>query len=141
MFSITPRTARLTFAAIAADSEYLIAMSRTYNLPSAKAAGTFGQALPAVPFDELITTGESRRITFMSENADTRANLGCVNGTDAPVTIDISQNELAELCNVSRSLLASLLAALRKDGLIEPGYGTITVLQPARIEERLSQFT
>ena len=76
---------------IEASSPDLLAMSRTYNLPSGKAAGTFGQALPAVPFEELITTGESRRITFMSENADTRANLGCVNGTDMPVTIDITE--------------------------------------------------
>lgn len=60
---------------------------------------------------------------------------------NTPVTIDISQSELAELCNVSRSLLASLLAALKKDGLIEPGYGTITVLQPTRLEDRLSEFT
>ncbi|MGD8441183.1 MAG: hypothetical protein PVG53_11640 [Holophagae bacterium] len=89
VFGLAPNV--LGSLAIAADSESLIAMSRTYNLPSAKTAGTFGQALPAVPFDELITTGESRRITFMSENADTRANLGCVNGTDAPVTIDIAE--------------------------------------------------
>jgi hypothetical protein len=91
VFDLEPNA--LGSLAIAADSEFLIAMSRTYNLPSAKTAGTFGQALPAVPFDDLITTGESRRITFMSETADTRANLGCVNGTDAPVTIDITEHD------------------------------------------------
>jgi len=93
VFGLEPNA--LGSLAIATDSEYLIAMSRTYNLPTAKAAGTFGQALPAVAFDELITTGESRRITFMSENADTRANLGCVNGTDEPVTIDITEVDSA----------------------------------------------
>jgi predicted GH43/DUF377 family glycosyl hydrolase len=89
VFGLEPNA--LGSLAIAADSEYLIAMSRTYNLPTAKAAGTFGQALPAVPFDDLITTGEIERITFMSENADVRANLGCVNGMDTPVTIDITE--------------------------------------------------
>jgi predicted GH43/DUF377 family glycosyl hydrolase len=93
VFDLEPNA--LGSLAITADSESLIAMSRTYNLPTAKTAGTFGQALPGVPFDELITTGESRRITFMSENADTRANLGCVNGTDTPVTIDITERNAA----------------------------------------------
>ncbi|MCV2868487.1 Crp/Fnr family transcriptional regulator [Defluviimonas sp. WL0002] len=56
------------------------------------------------------------------------------------VTIDISQTELAELCNVSRSLLASLLAKLRQQGVIESGYGSITVLNPAALEQRLRDF-
>ena len=72
---------------IAADSDYVIAMSRTYNIPASKIAGTFGQALPAVPAGELIQSGETRRIIFMSENPDFRANLGCVNGTDSVVEI------------------------------------------------------
>ena len=29
-------------------------MSRTYNLPSAKVAGTFGQELPGIPADRMI---------------------------------------------------------------------------------------
>ncbi len=74
---------------IAADSDRVIAMSRTYNIPADKIAGTFGQALPAVPAGALIPFGETRRIIFMNENADFRANLGCVNGTDAPVEISI----------------------------------------------------
>ncbi len=54
------------------------------------------------------------------------------------VTIDISQTELADLCNVSRSLLAHLLAEMKREGLIEPGYGSITVLNPEALEKRLS---
>lgn len=53
------------------------------------------------------------------------------------VTIDISQTQLAELCNVSRSLLADLLARLRQQGLIEPGYGSITILDPDKLQQRL----
>ncbi len=73
--------------AIGASSPYLIAMSRTYNIPGGKVAGTFGQALPAVPLDDFINSGTTQRIIFMSENDDFRANLGCVNGTDMPIEI------------------------------------------------------
>lgn len=57
------------------------------------------------------------------------------------VTIDISQTELADLCNVSRSLLAGVLSSLKQQGLIEPGYGNITILQPQKLEERLLSLT
>lgn len=56
------------------------------------------------------------------------------------VTIDINQTELADLCNVSRSLLASLLSTLKQQGLIEPGYGSITVLKPTELERRLQDL-
>ena len=93
VFDLEPNA--LGALAIATDSDSLIAMSRTYNVPADEVAGTFGQALPAAPFDELITTGETGRITFMSENADVRANLGCVNGRDTPVAIDITEYDAA----------------------------------------------
>jgi hypothetical protein len=80
---------------IAADDEGVIAMSRTYNVPGAKVAGTFGQALPAIPTDELIGAGEVRRIIFMSEDPTTRSNIGCVNGTDSEVEIVIDLYESA----------------------------------------------
>ena len=35
----------------------LLAMSRTYNLPSAEAAGTFGQELPGIPADRMSPPG------------------------------------------------------------------------------------
>ena len=73
--------------AIAASNPNLIAMSRTYNIPPAKIAGTFGQALPAVAFDDLIASGTTQRIIFMTENDGFRANLGCVNGTDSTLEI------------------------------------------------------
>jgi formylglycine-generating enzyme required for sulfatase activity len=81
--------------AIAASSPYLIGMSRTYNIPGEKVAGTFGQALPAVPEDDFIMAGETQRIIFMSENDDFRANLGCVNGTDMTVQIAIDLYDAA----------------------------------------------
>ncbi|TNF59014.1 MAG: Crp/Fnr family transcriptional regulator [Rhodobacteraceae bacterium] len=60
---------------------------------------------------------------------------------NTPVTIDMSQSELADLCNVSRSLLAGILASLKQQGLIEPGYGSITVLNPTQLERRLTDVT
>jgi len=66
-----------------------------------------------------------------------------ISGTlqNAEVTIDISQVELADLCNVSRSLLANFLGELKRDGLIEPGYGSITILNPGALEKRLREFS
>ena len=65
-------------------------MSRTYNVPTAKVAGTFGQAIPGIPADNLIMQNETKRIIFMSENDDLRANLGCVNGVNDNVRIAIT---------------------------------------------------
>jgi len=73
--------------AISADSAFLGVMSRTYNVPTAKVTGTFGQAIPGVPGSNLTMQGETKRIIFMSENDDLRANLGCVNGVNDSVRI------------------------------------------------------
>jgi hypothetical protein len=76
--------------AITSDSASLGIMSRTYNLPTAKVAGTFGQDIPGIPADQLIQQGETGRIIFMSENDDFRANFGCVNGVNDSVRVNIS---------------------------------------------------
>jgi len=75
--------------AVEASSPELLAMSRTYNLPSAKVAGTFGQELPGIPADRMIRSGVKKRIIFMNENADVRSNVGCVNGSDEPVVVSL----------------------------------------------------
>jgi len=67
--------------AIMSTSPDLLAMSRTYNLPGEKAAGTYGQAFPAMLTNDFIQYGEPRRILFASEHADLRTNIGCQNGT------------------------------------------------------------
>jgi hypothetical protein len=73
---------------LVSTSESVIGMSRTYSTPAGE-AGTFGQSMPAIPATGMISSGERRRITFMSEDAESRANLGCVNGTDRPLQISI----------------------------------------------------
>jgi formylglycine-generating enzyme required for sulfatase activity len=72
---------------VAASDRNLIGMSRTYNIPPETIGGTFGQAIPAVPEGDLMRSGETRRIIFMSENAGFRANIGCVNGGGSTVRI------------------------------------------------------
>jgi hypothetical protein len=75
--------------AVEASGPELLAMSRTYNLPSAEVAGTFGQELPGIPADRMIASGVKKRIIFMNENVDVRSNVGCVNGGDEPATVSI----------------------------------------------------
>ncbi len=74
---------------IEASEPDLLAMSRTYNLPSAKVASTFGQGLPGIPADRMIPTGVKKRILFLSEDDDVRANLGCINGVGTEVAVQI----------------------------------------------------
>ena len=74
---------------LVASTGSVIGMSRTYNSPDGKAAGTFGQGLPAIRSSEMISGTEPRRIIFLSEDSDSRANVGCVNGSSGPVTIHI----------------------------------------------------
>jgi hypothetical protein len=75
--------------ALEASGIDLLAMSRTYNLPSAKVAGTFGQELPGIPADRMIAPGVKKRIIFMNENDDVRSNVGCQNAGPDPVTVKI----------------------------------------------------
>jgi hypothetical protein len=87
VFDLQPDT--VGALALSADTMDLLAMTRTYNIPGVKVAGTFGQALPGVPMNQMIQTGVTKRIIFMNENDDTRANVGCVNGVDQAVRVAI----------------------------------------------------
>ncbi len=87
VFGLEPNTVGALL--IVADSGDLLAMSRTYNISNSKAAGTFGQALPGVHMNTMISTGEYKRVIFMRENDEFRANLGCVNAVDAEVLVNI----------------------------------------------------
>ncbi len=73
--------------AVLADTTGALVMSRTYNRSAGETTSTFGQSMPGVALEDMITTGQRRRIVFMTENADYRANLGCQNGKPANLTI------------------------------------------------------
>jgi hypothetical protein len=66
--------------ALLSTSPNLLSMSRIYNTPSGEPAGTYGQAMPAVATEDLIQSGERKRILFATENDDMRTNVGCQNG-------------------------------------------------------------
>jgi len=74
--------------AISASGSDALSIARIFNQDEAGDGGTFGQALPGVGADDLIMEGETRRIVFMSEDDDFRANLGCQNGTDGEISIN-----------------------------------------------------
>jgi CRP-like cAMP-binding protein len=59
--------------------------------------------------------------------------------TDGPVTLNISQAELAVMIGVSRQTLNSLLSDLRREGLVETSFRSIRVLDPTRLRSRGSQ--
>ncbi len=73
--------------AVVADSEHVLLMSRTYNQPEDQEAGTFGQGLPGIAQTDMTPAGVRQRILFMTENEGFRANLGCQNGTPAPLRV------------------------------------------------------
>jgi hypothetical protein len=73
--------------AIKSTTPDLLAMSRTYNTPTDKAAGTYGQAIPAIRSENFIQSGERRRILFGSENSEMRTNVGCLNPGSRDVAV------------------------------------------------------
>jgi uncharacterized repeat protein (TIGR01451 family) len=71
--------------AVISDSSDLLLMSRTYN---ATDTGTFGQAIPGMAMDQLIPENTRMRVLFMTQNDDYRSNLGIMNGTGFPMTVN-----------------------------------------------------
>jgi len=74
--------------AISASGPDVLSIARIFNQAEAEQGGAFGQALPGVGAGDLIMEGETRRLIFMSEDDDSRANLGCQNGTDGDISIN-----------------------------------------------------
>jgi hypothetical protein len=74
------------FGALAAisDSEDLKFFIRTFNQTD---SGTYGQAIPGLPADDLIQANMKKRILFFTENDAFRSNIGLLNGTGSPITI------------------------------------------------------
>jgi hypothetical protein len=85
VFGVPDGTDAVGAVAFISDSADLLFFSRTYNSSD---AGTFGQAMPGFASDDLIPAGEMKRILFFTENSDYRSNIGILNGTGAPMTIE-----------------------------------------------------
>jgi hypothetical protein len=73
--------------ALLSTSPDLKAMARIVNLPQKTGAGCFGQAIPALSYGEFTGFRERRRLLFGTENADSRFNVGCLNGSSIPARV------------------------------------------------------
>ena len=109
---------------LVASTESVIAMSRIYNLPPGETAGTFGQGLPAIRATEMIPTGVTKRIIFLSEDDDFRANLGCVNGIDAGVAVAIELHDSEGVALETKHMLLPPYSNLQINGIFQ-GYAPI----------------
>jgi len=74
---------------IEASSEDLLAMSRIFNNTWGKAAGSYGQAMPAIRIDDFTAKDERRRILFGTENAEMRFNVGCQSAYEFHLRINL----------------------------------------------------
>ncbi len=89
VFGLDPEDAPFGALAIASDREGVLAMARVFNQPPGKIGGTFGQAIPVVQVEGMIRENERRRILFMSEDVELRANVGCQNGSADSLRVNI----------------------------------------------------
>jgi hypothetical protein len=84
-FGVMDGTDAFGALAVISDSDDLKFFSRTYNTSE---DGTFGQAMPGFAADDLIPANEMKRILYFTENGDFRSNIGVLNGTGSPMTIN-----------------------------------------------------
>jgi len=84
VFGVTDDMSAAGSVAVLSDTDKLIGFARTFNVSD---EGTYGQAIPLVPSEELIPVGFIGRILFFTENADYRSNIAILNGTGEPMTV------------------------------------------------------
>ena len=86
----------------------------------------FWEVLEALT-DALIPNNRHRVVSTLLRVA------ACKHGGDAPVSLPITQAELAAITNLSRQTCGALLRAFESSALIRLGYGEIELLAPARL--------
>jgi CRP/FNR family cyclic AMP-dependent transcriptional regulator len=74
-----------------------------------------------------------RRGTNPTRAAGVLANMAA--GQPGPATIRVTQQELAELLGVTRATANAALRELQKRRLVDRGYGTLTIPDPARLAQ------
>jgi CRP-like cAMP-binding protein len=85
--------------------------------------------------DDLMIRDEFRRmIAVLLRGGGFRHGDG---GEKAPVWLDLSQSELAAMCNLARTTAGTFLHRLEAEGHIEIRYGQIGVLAPEALRARL----
>jgi hypothetical protein len=60
------------------------------STPNPGGAGTFGQSVPALASADLVTSGSSRTIVAVTDDANFRTNLVLANATSSPVTASLA---------------------------------------------------
>ena len=83
--------------------------------------------------DLMIRDPGERVIAVLLRLADRRA----PGGADLAVAIDASQQDLAAMANLSRNTLGAVLRRLQAEGLVQIGYGHITLPSPDAPRARL----
>jgi CRP-like cAMP-binding protein len=63
---------------------------------------------------------------------------GCRYGGGETIRMDLSQADLAHMCNLSRNTVGGFLRRQEAEGLIESGYGAIGLREPAALRARLA---
>jgi len=91
--------------------------------------------------DLMIRDHEERLMSVLLRLGDCRSSTtpGGSAGRTGPITIHVSQNELAAAANVGRTTANRQLLKLRKAGLVDTAYGRVSLLDPARLRRMLSQ--
>jgi CRP/FNR family transcriptional regulator, cyclic AMP receptor protein len=87
--------------------------------------GEYGHVNAMIASDLLIPESERRCAAVLLRFG------GCRGATTAPVLVPVTQGELAAAANLSRNSAGTILRGWAAQGLIETGYGGITISDPA----------
>jgi CRP/FNR family transcriptional regulator, cyclic AMP receptor protein len=97
-----------------------------------------------VPLMGHLDTSMGALADLMIRNTDERLvavllRLGGCRSVDkeGPIEVDVSQEEIATMANLSRSTAGSIMRRWELDGLLALGYGQVTILAPGRLRQRL----
>lgn len=78
------------------------------------------------------------RIVLRLRLTDIASQLRSKERPNAPVLLEISQSEIAQMIGSSRQSVNALLAELAQEGLVEVGFRKLTILNPEKLEGTLS---
>jgi hypothetical protein len=98
------------------------------STPNPSGAGTFGQSVPALAAADLVTSGSSRTIVAVTDDANFRTNLVLANATSSPVTASLAllDSSGASLGSTTTSLLPFEMTQIGAVGRTLAGGSNVT---------------
>jgi hypothetical protein len=98
------------------------------STPNPGGAGTFGQSVPALAAADLVTSGSSRTIVAVTDDANFRTNLVLANATSSPVTASLAllDSSGASLGSTTTSLLPFEMTQIGAVGRTLAGGSNVT---------------